>query len=63
MGGNRSHAEELIHVRKIWENEGNKREVVRRKGEVEGKNGLVAFESLKSNVQDPERLLPFPTHM
>ena len=62
-GGNRSRAEELIHVTKIWENQGNKREVVRRKGGVEGKSGLVAFESLKSNVQDPDRLLPFPTHM
>lgn len=50
-------------MRKIWEHEGNKREVVRRKGGVEGKSGLVAFESLKTNVQDPERPLPFPIYM
>ena len=36
-GGNRSRAEELICVRKIWEDEASKREVVRRKGGMEGK--------------------------
>lgn len=36
-GGNRSCAEELIYVKKIWEDEASKREVVRRKGGMEGK--------------------------